>query len=99
VFDYPEITIKVRFLKPEEGGRTTPVGGIFYACPIFIHGEGFDCRLLLDGRILGLGEEYEVPVKFLFPDLALPKMDIEGEIFLWEGRIIASGNIVKKYTP
>jgi hypothetical protein len=91
----PDIIINVRFFTPSEGGRTTSVGGRFYACPLFIDGEGFDCRLLLDGKSIKLGEACDIPVKFLYQDLALKKSAIGKEIFLWEGKIIAKGSIIK----
>lgn len=91
----PDIIISVRFLTTSEGGRKTPIQGQFYSCPLFIGDEGFDCRLLLDGRRLDLGENYEVPVKFLYRDKALPKMRSGAEVYLWEGRSIAKGQIVQ----
>lgn len=91
----PDIIISVRFLTTSEGGRETPVQGQFYSCPWFIDGEGFDCRLLLDGRCLDLGVSYEVPVKFLYRDKALPKMQPGAEIHLWEGRNIAKGQVIQ----
>jgi hypothetical protein len=91
----PDAIINVRFLTTEEGGRNTAVEGQFYACPLFIDNEGFDCRLLLDGRRLELGLACEVAVKFLYRELALPKLAIGKEVLLWEGRTVATGQVVK----
>ncbi|ULR88299.1 hypothetical protein [Comamonas sp. B21-038] len=91
----PDIIISVRFLHTSEGGRETPVQGQFYSCPLFVDGEGFDCRLLLGGRRLELGECYEVPVKFLYRDKALPKMKPGTPVHLWEGRNIADAQVVQ----
>ena len=91
----PDIIIIVRFLATSEGGRETQVQGEFYSCPLFIDGVGFDCRLLLNGRPLDLGETYEVPVKFLFRDKALPKMKIGAMVHLWEGRNVAEGRVTQ----
>lgn len=91
----PDIIINVRFFTPSEGGRNTAVEGPFYACPLFVENEGFDCRLLLEGRRLELGAAYEVPIKFLYRELALPKLAIGKEVLLWEGRNVAKGHIVK----
>lgn len=91
----PDIIISVRFLATSEGGREKPVQGQFYSCPLFIDGEGFDCRLLLDGRRLDLGTSYEVPVKFLYRDKALPKMKPGALVHLWEGRNVAEGQVVQ----
>jgi hypothetical protein len=65
-----------------------------YGCPLFVNGEGFDCRLYLGGQTLQLGETYEVPIKFMNPDLILPKLAPGKPITLWEGKEIATGKIV-----
>jgi len=91
----PDVIINVRFLTPAEGGRNTAVEGQFYACPLFVDSEGLDCRLLLEGRRLELGSTYEVPVKFLYRELALPKLAVGKDVLLWEGRNVAKGRVVK----
>ena len=91
----PDAIINVRVLTTAEGGRSTAIEGQFYACPLFVENEGFDCRLLLEGRRLELGTDYEVPVKFLYRELALPKLAAEKEVTLWEGRTVAKGLVVK----
>lgn len=91
----PDAIINLRFFTTTEGGRSTAVEGQFYACPLFVENEGFDCRLLLEGRRLELGSTYEVPVKFLYRELALPKMSVGKEVLLWEGRNVAKGQVVK----
>lgn len=91
----PDIIINVRFFTTAEGGRSTAVEGQFYACPLFVENEGFDCRLLLEGRRLELGSTYEVPVKFLYRELALPELTVGKEVLLWEGRNVAKGQVVK----
>jgi hypothetical protein len=89
-----DIYVKVRFKAAEEGGRQSAVGGDFYACPFLIDGKGFDCRLLLVGRRLELGETYEVPVKFLNLQEILPYL-AEGQSFvLWEGKDVANGTVM-----
>jgi len=89
--------IKVRFFTTAEGGRNAAVEGQFYACPLFVEGEGqgFDCRLLLEGQRLELGSTYEVPVKFLYRELALPKLAVGKDVLLWEGRNVAKGQVIK----
>jgi hypothetical protein len=64
------------------GGRNTAVEGQFYACPLFVDNEGFDCRLLMEGRRLELGSSHEVPVKFLYRELALPKLAVGKDVLL-----------------
>ena len=94
----PDATINVRFFTSSEGGRISAVEGQYYACPLFVENEGFDCRLLLNGRRLELGKTYEVPVKFLYRELALPKLSAGKEVLLWEGRNVAKGVVVQVMT-
>jgi hypothetical protein len=93
-----DIIIRVRFKTTAEGGRTEdirPNNAVgFYGCPLFVDGAGFDCRIFLDGKTLRLGETYELPVKFLDADNALPKLSIGKDIVLWEGKDIATGKII-----
>ncbi|MET2467342.1 hypothetical protein ABXT21_25470, partial [Ralstonia sp. SM1864_UCD524_TZ4] len=93
----PDAIIKVRFFTTAEGGRNTAVEGQFYACPLFVEGEGqgFDCRLLLEGQRLELGSTYEVPVKFLYREPALSKLAVGKHVLLWEGRDVAKGQVIK----
>jgi hypothetical protein len=93
----PDAIIKVRLKTAVEGGRQTAiaVGDNPYGCPLFVDGEAFDCRLLLKNQTLELGGTYELPVKFLNPDLALPKLSAGKLISLWEGKEIAIGKVVR----
>ncbi|MCP8463121.1 hypothetical protein NK553_04085 [Pseudomonas sp. ZM23] len=91
----PDIIISVRFFTPPEGGRNAAVEGQFYACPLFVEGKGFDCRLLLGGRRFELGATYEVPVKFLYRELVLPMLTVGKDVLLWEGRDVAKGEVIK----
>jgi hypothetical protein len=92
----PDVVIEVRFKTTVEGGRQGDVQGAeYYACPLFVEGEGFDCRLLLGGCSLQLGQIYELPVKFLNPDFVLPKLSPGKPIKLWEGKDIATGKVVR----
>jgi hypothetical protein len=91
----PDAYIEVKFRTTEDGGRKTPVTGEFYACPMFIDKEAYDCRLLIKGMILELGHLYIVPVKFLNRDSVLPKLFVGKNIVLWEGRDVADGKVTK----
>jgi hypothetical protein len=96
----PDIFIQIRFKTPAEGGRQTAItipeqANYHYGCLLFVDGEGFDCRFLVKGITLVLGQTYELPVKFLWPDLALPKMLQEKSVTLWEGVEIAVGRVLR----
>jgi hypothetical protein len=90
-----DVFLNVRFKLPSEGGRMASLEGQSYGCPLVVDGEAFDCRLMLAGQKLELGKTYEIPVKFLNPDLALPKLSIGKAITLWEGKEIASGQVLR----
>jgi hypothetical protein len=87
-------TIRVRFLTSGEGGRQTDVTGDVYACPMFIDGEAFDCRIYLNGKTLTLGETYDVPVKFLNRELVLPRLATHKRVKLWEGKCVADAEVI-----
>ncbi len=91
----PDVFLEVRFKTPDEGGRNTPIRGDFYACPLFVDGEGFDCRLLIKDVTLELGQWYELPVKFMNKDLVLPKLSVGKAVTLWEGKDVASGKVLR----
>lgn len=97
----PDIYIKVRFKTTAEGGRKTsikrrtPMGPDFYACPLIVDDKAYDCRLLIENKEIELGEYYEIPVKFLDKDLALPNLSVGKKITLWEGKEVADGEILR----
>jgi hypothetical protein len=93
----PDAMITIRFLSPEEGGRSQAARGRWFGCPMFIGGEGYDCRLLLDGLELQPGKRYEIPVKFLRRDGVAERLHVGNAITLWEGKTIAEGHISRVY--
>lgn len=93
----PDAIVEVRFKTTAEGGRQNAIviTEIPYNCPLFVGAEAFDCRLLLKSQTLELGATYELPVKFLRPELALPKLSVGKPVTLWEGKDIAVGKVVR----
>lgn len=91
----PDVTIRVRLLTTEEGGRSRGIAGPRYGCPLMVKEKGFDCRLLLQSSdLLELGNSYEVGVKFLNREAAVPELEVGKEVSLWEGKTIAVGKVV-----
>jgi len=96
-----DVVIQVRFMTAEEGGRSTPVvanrrdGLDYYACPMMIDGNAFDCRIYHQKKDLALGEVYELPVKFLDPQNAMCHMAVGKDLTLWEGKQVAVGKVVR----
>jgi hypothetical protein len=93
----PDIILRVRLRTSQEGGRHSAVSGKHYGCPLFVGSEAFDCRFLLDGRVLLLGEEYDLPVKFLNRSLVWPKLFVGQTVRLWEGKVIGDGTVVELF--
>ena len=97
----PDIYIKVRFKTSEEGGRQTSLkcktelGPDFYGCPLVVDNKAYDCRLLIGEQEIELGKYYEIPVKFLDKDLALPNLAVGKSITLLEGKEVANGQVIK----
>ncbi len=91
----PDAIINVRFKTPGEGGRKTALVGNFYSCPLFIDGEGFDCRVLLGNQKIELGEWYRLQVQFLNRNFVVPKLAPGKLITLWEGKDVASGEVLE----
>ena len=91
----PDAIINVRFKTADEGGRKTPLVGNFYSCPLFVDGEGFDCRILLGNQRIELGEWYHLPVKFLNRGFVVPKLAPGKPITLWEGKDVANGEVLE----
>ena len=91
----PHIYVSVRFRLPSEGGRSQPITGDWYGCPMmFSGGKACDCRILLDGRVLEPGIEYEdVGVRFLDIDNAKDELVAGAAFALWESGVIADGTI------
>lgn len=90
-----DAVVSVRFLPSAEGGRRSEIVGQLYACPLFVAGRAFECRLLLqEGRAV-LGESYELPVAFLCPEEALAVANVGDDVSLWEGKTIARGRILR----
>lgn len=94
----PDALIQVRFLTSAEGGRKSDLFFSRYGCPLLIEGNeenGFDCRFMLEADThLELGISHEIKIKFLNPDLALANLQEGAAISLWEGRTIATGQVV-----
>ena len=91
-----EAIIRVRLLTEEEGGRKGDIEEQKYSCPLFSNGKAYDCRFVKSVAFkYQLGKVYEIPVKFLRPDLVMEKLYIVAKISLWEGETIGEGERLK----
>ena len=95
----PDAFIRMRFRTTVEGGRENNIIilDIPYGCPLLVDNEAFDCRILIKNKTLFLGETYELPIKLLSPELAFPRLFPGKTVKLWEGKDIASGEVLRVY--
>ena len=85
----------VRCHTTAEGGRLSDIRGTsHYGAPVFVDGQGFDCRIPLNGRVLPLGETLELELHFLNPKAAIPRLPSGAHFTLWEGKTIAEGTVI-----
>lgn len=91
----PDIIVNVEFYKTEDNGRKGPTPRDFFGCIFVINGKNHDCRLLLNkiGSIFPGDKKDNIPVKFLCPELVLPKLKEGIKFYLWDGRIVAEGEV------
>jgi len=96
----PDATLRVRFLTEKEGGRSTPILGHNFGCPVMVGESGYDCRFVIEkSSTLELGRTYDISVKFLSPALAKSAIPAGTDVTLWEGKTIAIGYLVDWKVP
>lgn len=97
------IAAKITFLSTKEGGRSQPISVMTFGCPAYIEGvpelaeHAYDCRLLISelGKPISPGDVIDrLPMMFLSSDEVLPHLHKGTRFTLWEGKTIASGEIV-----
>jgi hypothetical protein len=94
--DIPDILALVHFYAASEGGRKDSTRSDTYRCPLKFGGELFDCVLLLaDIGPLNPGSKAIVPIRFLFPEIIVPRLNSGDHFLLWEGRTVAEGVVLE----
>jgi len=93
----PDAIIEIRLKTTDEGGREKPISILDqpFGCPLFVAGEAFDCRFLIENQRLELGSTYEIPIKFLCPKSAIQRLSVGTPFTLWEGKDIATGKVIR----
>ena len=93
----PDIIARITMFAPNAGGKSSAIPAVRYGCPLFINGQGFDCRLLLDQveHELVPGATTEVPIKFLYFDLVRNLLMPGVRFTLWEIKHFAEGEIIR----
>ena len=92
----PDILAEVTLLLTEEGGRAGPTLPDMFGCPLGFQDKFFDMRMDLTeiGR-LAPGSTAKVPIRFLCPDLVVPRLRVGSEFTLWEGKTLGSGFVIE----
>lgn len=93
----PDIKVNVQFYKTEENGRKSPTAAEYFGCIFVIGSDKHDCRLLLQaiGPIAPGDYKKNVPIKFLYTELVMPKLKIGTKFYLWDMRNIAEGEVTQ----
>ncbi len=91
----PDIYVTVNFFSTEDDGRKLPTNSLMFGSIFVIDHSNFDCRLLLDkiGAISPGEKKEKVPVKFLCPEIVMPKLKAGTKFYLWDMRNIAEGEV------
>ena len=90
-----DVVVSIYFYKTEDGGRKLPTNPNQFPCIFSVNDKKHDCRLLLNeiGSISPGEYKTNVPIKFLCPELVLPKLTIGSKFYLWDMRNIAEGEV------
>lgn len=96
-----DISTEVVLFEPSSVGRKGPLGGgKYFACPFVVGGEAFDCRLLIEGRTLALGQMHHVDIVFLQWGLVAPTLKEGTRFALLQGCTpIAEGVVTSVNRP
>lgn len=89
------IEAKVVFLKPEEGGRKTPIFSGYRPTFLF-EGNHWDAIIHFEGNeFIADGKSVNLYFSFVHPENHIGKLFPGKEFQLWDGRIIAKGVVTK----
>ncbi|WP_426107240.1 hypothetical protein [Massilia sp. TSP1-1-2] len=91
-----DITVKLKLLTTERGGRAEALPGGEYRGILSARGQHFSFRCELPRETgFELGASRTLEVEFLFPDLALPFFKHNDEFNLWETGTVGYGRVLK----
>ena len=90
-----DITIRLKLLTTERGGRAEALPGGEYRGILSARGQHFSFRCEVPAAGMALGDTVEMAVEFLFPDLALPFFKLNDEFNLWESGTVGYGRVLK----
>ena len=93
----PDIIADVALRPTSEGGRSGPTPEEWFGCPFVVpNGDQHDGRMDLSGHgPLAPGEKARLPIKFLAPEVVLPKIELGSVLLLWEMGVIGNATVVE----
>jgi hypothetical protein len=93
----PDIIANVTLFPTAEGGREGPTPANWFGCPFVLpNGDLQDARMdLTEHGPLAPGETARLPIKFLNPEAALPKMKIGSVLQLRELGVIGKATVLE----
>jgi hypothetical protein len=95
----PHITVRLKLLSTDRGGRDMPIPAGEYRGIINARGQHFSFRCEVAPEGLALGSTVNMGIEFLFPDLALPFFKVRNEFNLWESGTIGYGRVLRVHGP
>jgi hypothetical protein len=92
-----DVIADVKFYNVESNGRKAPTPTNYFGCIFVFDLEKYDGRLLLEnvGSIYPGDFKKNISIKFLSPEVVLPRLFEGKDFYLWEMKNIGEGKIVK----
>ncbi len=91
----PDLIVELTLLPSASGGRAGPTPSAWFGCPVSISGEYLDARFdLTTVGGVALGQAIQVPLKFIFPEFAMPQITVGQVLTLYAGRIIGHARVI-----
>jgi hypothetical protein len=96
----PDLVADITLYRTEDGGRLHPLRGDLtkysgFPCKINKEDlEAWDCRILLEGKIIKPGESHRLKMAFISSTHVVPLLVKAGHFYLWEAKIIGEARVV-----
>lgn len=94
---HPHILARVKLIGKSTGGRSGPLLGAFFSCPMLSKDRAFDARLILDDVPFELGSERECGIVFLNWETAKESFPVGQEFKLMQSREIGAGKVLRVF--
>lgn len=90
-----KITAEIQLLRTDQNGLGAPLTQKKVGCIFTYRGEDFSCFILIDdGKGLSPGMAGEIFIKFVYPELIVPRLKVGARFDLRDYRVFAHGKIL-----